>query len=139
MSRAKTEIKTINEMDMATYGSENAGRVNEMLIQTAKNLKEQYIATGDSVDVATAKVFALLKNTKYANQAFNVINDKGFRSIVDAASAASMAVKDYGDQLAKVGPGGRFAGGKQQGEALQNVLTLMQAATDESQIGRAHV
>lgn len=133
MSQAKTEIKTINEMDMSTWGSENAGRVNEMLIQTAKNLKEQYIATGDSVDVATAKVFALLKNTKYANQAFNVINDKGFRSIVDAASAASMAVKDYGDQLAKVGPGGRFAGGKQQGEALQNVLTLMQAATDESQ------
>jgi hypothetical protein len=133
MSRAKTEIKTINEMDMSTWGSENAGRVNEMLIQTAKNLKEQYIATGDSIDVATAKVFALLKNTKYANQAFNVINDKGFRSIVDAASAASMAVKDYGDQLAKVGPGGRFAGGKQQGEALQNVLTLMQAATDESQ------
>jgi len=133
MGKAKTEIKTINEMDMSTWGSENAGRVNEMLIQTAKNLKEQYIATGDSVDVATAKVFALLKNTKYANQAFNVINDKGFRSIVDAASAASMAVKDYGDQLTKVGPGGKFAGGKQQGEALQNVLTLMQAATDESQ------
>ena len=71
-----------------TVGQEN-------IVQTATNIKAQFIAAGMSVEEANKKIYASIAVSKNANLAFSVLSDSGFMGITDKATAAKHSIESF--------------------------------------------
>jgi TP901 family phage tail tape measure protein len=79
----KELVATFTDIDVSGDANKQA-KVTEI----ATNLKAQFIAAGYSAQDATNKIYSIISASDKADMAFNAISSKGFREIVDAASAA---------------------------------------------------
>jgi TP901 family phage tail tape measure protein len=69
------------------------------IIQTATNIKAQFLAAGMSVEEANKKIYASIAVSKNANMAFSVLSDGGFMGITDKATAARYSVESFAKVL----------------------------------------
>lgn len=67
---------------------------------TAVNLKAQFMSLGDSVEVATAKVYALMSQSNKAQHAAAAIGSRGFATIRTAVDAAVASAGNFDRALA---------------------------------------
>ena len=67
--------------------------------QTALQLKAQFMAAGDSAEVATAKIYALIDESNKAAMAGGAIGTKAFQSIQTLEQAAMQATKTFESAL----------------------------------------
>lgn len=67
---------------------------------TAINLKAQFMSLGDSVEVATAKVYALMSQSNKAQHAAAAIGSRGFATIRTAVDAAVASAGNFDRALA---------------------------------------
>ena len=65
------------------------------IIQTATNIKAQFLAAGMSVEEANKKIYASIAVSKNANMAFAVLSDAGFMGITDKATAAKHSIESF--------------------------------------------
>ena len=72
---------------------------NSEVRDTATNLKAQFMALGDDVETATAKVFALMSQSNKAQLAAAAIGSKGFASIRTAVDAAVASAGNFDKAL----------------------------------------
>ena len=69
------------------------------IIQTATNIKAQFLAAGMSVEEANKKIYASISVSKNANSAFAVLSDAGFMGITDKATAAKYSIESFAKVL----------------------------------------
>ena len=81
-------IKLFNQKGNAEVGS------------VATSLKAQFMALGDNVETATAKVYALISQSNKAQFAAAAIGSKGFAAIKDAADAATKSADNFEKAMA---------------------------------------
>jgi hypothetical protein len=72
---------------------------NSEVKDTATNLKAQFMALGDNVETATAKVYALMSQSNKAQLAAAAIGSKGFGSIRTAVDAAVASAANFDKAL----------------------------------------
>jgi TP901 family phage tail tape measure protein len=72
---------------------------NSEVRDTATNLKAQFMALGDNVETATAKVFALMSQSNKAQLAAAAIGSDGFSSIKTAVDAAVASAGNFDKAL----------------------------------------
>ena len=65
------------------------------IIQTATNIKAQFLAAGMSVEEANKKIYASISVSKNASSAFAVLSDAGFMGITDKATAAKYSIESF--------------------------------------------
>jgi microcystin degradation protein MlrC len=63
--------------------------------QVAIQLKAQFMAAGDSAEVATAKIFTMIKQSENANMAAQAISNNAFQSIQNMEQASAQTVKTF--------------------------------------------
>lgn len=76
----------------STVGKDN-------IVQTATNIKAQFLAAGMSVEEANKKIYASIAVSKNASSAFTVLSDSGFMGITDKATAAKYSVESFAKVL----------------------------------------
>ena len=69
------------------------------IIQTATNIKAQFLAAGMSVEEANKKIYASISVSKNASSAFAVLSDAGFMGITDKATAAKYSIESFSKVL----------------------------------------
>jgi len=89
--------------------------------QVALQLKAQFMAAGDSAEVATAKIFAMIKQSENANMAASAIGSSAFQSIQNIEQASAQTVKTYEAAMKTGDP-------ESQARALQTVFMSMDAS-----------
>ena len=116
---AKTEmsefVDVLNKMD------QGAEKNNKMAMDLAANWKATWVAGGKSAQDATNEIYAIIKASDMANQAFGAITSGGFKSITDRASALSFIFKDLNKNMSKMS-------GEDLGNALGNLVTGLNSA-----------
>jgi len=87
----------------------------------ATQLKAQFMAAGDTAEVATAKIFTMIKESKNANMAAQAISSNAFQSIQNMEQASAQTVKTY-EAAMKTGDA------ESQARALHTVFMAMDAS-----------
>lgn len=93
--RAETKEKMPDLIELFNQKS------NSEINTTATRLKAQFMSMGDSVETATAKVYALMSQSNKAQLAAAAIGSKGFRGIRDEVDAAVVSAGTFDDALQK--------------------------------------
>jgi len=93
--RAETKEKMPDLIELFNQKS------NSEINTTASRLKAQFMSMGDSIETATAKVYALMSQSNKAQFAAAAIGSKGFRSIRDEVDAAVYSAGTFDDALKK--------------------------------------
>ena len=89
--------------------------------QVALQLKAQFMAAGDTAEVATAKIFTMIKESKNANMAAQAISSNAFQSIQNMEQASAQTVKTY-EAAMKTGDA------ESQAKALHTVFMAMDSS-----------
>jgi chromosome segregation ATPase len=93
--------------------------------QVAIQLKAQFMAAGDSAEVATAKIFTMIKQSENANMAAQAISSNAFQSIQNMEQASAQTVKTF-EAAMKTGDA------ESQARALHSVFMAMDASLAET-------
>jgi hypothetical protein len=89
--------------------------------QVALQLKAQFMAAGDTAEVATAKIFTMIKESKNANMAAQAISSSAFQGIQNIEQASAQTIKTY-EAATKTGDA------ESQAKALHTVFMAMDAS-----------
>jgi len=119
ISSAKTEMSEF--VDVLNNLDQSAEKNNKMVSGLAANWKATWVAGGKSAQDATNQIYAIIKASDMANQAFEAITTGGFKSITDRASALSFIFKDLNKSMSKMS-------GEDLGNALGNLVTGLDSA-----------
>jgi TP901 family phage tail tape measure protein len=114
----KELVATFTDIDVSGDANKQA-KVTEI----ATNLKAQFIAAGNTAEEATNKIYAIISASDKADMAFSAISSKGFREIIDAASAADAMVLKLAKSMDTSGGLGLY--GKDLGNAISNVAASL--------------
>ena len=116
---AKTDMpEFVSSLDsLSKSAKDNKGATIDM----AANWKAQFVAGGMSVAEATNEIYAIIKASDMANNAFAAISNTGFTSIKDKGSAVSYMFKEMGKNLDKLS-------GPDLGNSLSNVVIGIDSA-----------
>jgi hypothetical protein len=93
--------------------------------QVAIQLKAQFMAAGDSAEVATAKIFTMIKQSENANMAAQSISSNAFQSIQNMEQASAQTIKTF-EAAMKTGDA------ESQARALHSVFMAMDASLEET-------
>jgi TP901 family phage tail tape measure protein len=93
--------------------------------QVATQLKAQFMAAGDSAEVATAKIFTMIKQSENANMAAQAISSNAFQSIQNMEQASAQTVKTF-EAAMKTGDA------ESQARALHSTFMAMDATLEET-------
>jgi len=93
--------------------------------QVAIQLKAQFMAAGDSAEVATAKIFTMIKQSENANMAAQAISSNAFQSIQNMEQASAQTVKTF-EAAMKTGDA------ESQARALHSTFMAMDATLEET-------
>lgn len=93
--------------------------------QVAIQLKAQFMAAGDSAEVATAKIFTMIKQSENANMAASAISSNAFQSIQNMEQASAQTVKTF-EAAMKTGDA------ESQARALHTTFMAMDATLEET-------
>ena len=93
--------------------------------QVAIQLKAQFMAAGDSAEVATAKIFTMIKQSENANMAAQAISSNAFQSIQNMEQASAQTIKTF-EAAMKTGDA------ESQARALHSVFMAMDASLAET-------
>jgi hypothetical protein len=93
--------------------------------QVAIQLKAQFMAAGDSAEVATAKIFTMIKQSENANMAASAISSNAFQSIQNMEQASAQTVKTF-EAAMKTGDA------ESQARALHSTFMAMDATLEET-------
>jgi TP901 family phage tail tape measure protein len=93
--------------------------------QVAIQLKAQFMAAGDSAEVATAKIFTMIKQSENANMAAQAISSNAFQSIQNMEQASAQTIKTF-EAAMKTGDA------ESQARALHSVFMAMDASLEET-------
>jgi hypothetical protein len=93
--------------------------------QVATQLKAQFMAAGDSAEVATAKIFTMIKQSENANMAASAISSNAFQSIQNMEQASAQTVKTF-EAAMKTGDA------ESQARALHTTFMAMDATLEET-------
>ena len=118
------QYKKLKEQVKETMGSyiELFDQTNRKDVgQVALQLKAQFMAAGDSAEVATAKIFTMIKQSENANMAASAISSNAFQSIQNMEQASAQTVKTF-EAAMKTGDA------ESQARALQSVFMAMDAS-----------
>jgi hypothetical protein len=91
----------------------------------AVQLKAQFMAAGDSAEVATAKIFTMIKQSENANMAASAISSNAFQSIQNMEQASAQTVKTF-EAAMKTGDA------ESQARALHSTFMAMDATLEET-------
>ena len=122
------QYKKLKEQVKSTMGS-----YIELFDQTDKKdvgnvavqLKAQFMAAGDSAEVATAKIFTMIKQSENANMAAQAISSNAFQSIQNMEQASAQTVKTF-EAAMKTGDA------ESQARALHSTFMAMDATLEET-------
>jgi TP901 family phage tail tape measure protein len=118
------QYKKLKEQVKETMGSyiELFDQTNRKDVgQVALQLKAQFMAAGDSAEVATAKIFTMIKQSENANMAASAISSNAFQSIQNMEQASAQTVKTF-EAAMKTGDA------ESQARALHTVFMAMDAS-----------
>jgi TP901 family phage tail tape measure protein len=121
ISSAKTEMSEF--VDVLNNLDQSAEKNSKMVAGLAANWKATWVAGGKSAQDATNQIYAIIKASDMANQAFEAITTGGFKSITDRASALSFIFKDLNKSMSKMS-------GEDLGNALGNLVTGLDSAVN---------
>lgn len=93
--------------------------------QVAVQLKAQFMAAGDSVEEATAKIYTLLAMSNKASMAASTIGSKAFQGIKNVNDAAETTIKTFN-------AASQVSDAKGQVDALLSAFTALDAATAQA-------
>jgi hypothetical protein len=88
--------------------------------QVAVQLKAQFMAAGDTAEIAAAKIFTMIKQSENANMAAQAISSNAFQSIQNMEQASAQTVKTF-EAAMKTGDA------ESQARALHSVFMAMDA------------
>jgi hypothetical protein len=89
--KLKTQVKETMGSYIDLFSQTDRKDVGQVAIQ----LKAQFMAAGDSAEVATAKIFTMIKESENANMAAQAISTNTFQGIQNIEQASAQAVKTY--------------------------------------------
>jgi len=128
MNMTIEQYKKLKEQVKSTMGSyidlfsqtdrQDVGKV-------AVQLKAQFMAAGDSAEVATAKIFTMIKQSENANMAAQAISTNAFQSIQNMEQASAQTVKTF-EAAMKTGDA------ESQARALHSTFMAMDATLEET-------
>jgi len=93
--------------------------------QVAIQLKAQFMAAGDTAEVAAAKIFTMIKQSENANMAASAISSNAFQSIQNMEQASAQTVKTF-EAAMKTGDA------ESQARALHTTFMAMDATLEET-------
>ena len=93
--------------------------------QVATQLKAQFMAAGDSAEVATAKIFTMIKQSENANLAAIAIGSTAFKSISNMEAVSKETVNTFNKAV-------ESGDGEAQARALHSVFDAMNGTLDET-------
>jgi TP901 family phage tail tape measure protein len=123
MKKAKEEGKGLKDLIESINRSGSTEETQRLL----NNQKAQMVAGGMSIEEANKKIYGALANSKKASQAYKVLADVQFGSIVDKSSAAEFAVGNLVNTLNS--GAGTADWGKEVGNGFEGLINVFSNAT----------
>ena len=123
MKKAKEEGKGLKDLIESINRSGSTEETQRLL----NNQKAQMVAGGMSIEEANKKIYGALANSKKASQAYKVLADVQFGSIVDKSSAAEFAVGNLVNTLNN--GAGTADWGKEVGNGFEGLINVFSNAT----------
>jgi len=123
LKKAKEEGKGLKDL----IESLNRSGSTEETQRLVNNQKAQMVAAGMSIEEANKKIYGALANSKKASQAYKVLADVQFGSIVDKSSAAEFAVGNLVNTLNS--GAGTADWGKEVGNGFEGLINVFSNAT----------
>ena len=123
MKKAKEEGKGLKDLIESINRSSSTKETQRLL----NNQKAQMVAGGMSIEEANKKIYGALANSKKASQAYKVLADVQFGSIVDKSSAAEFAVGNLVNTLNN--GAGTADWGKEVGNGFEGLINVFSNAT----------
>jgi len=115
--KLKEQVKETMGSYIQLFDQTNRKDVGNVAVQ----LKAQFMAAGDTAEVATAKIFTMIKESKNASAAAQAISASAFQSIQNIEQASAQTVKTY-EAATKTGDA------ESQAKALHTVFMAMDAS-----------
>ncbi len=119
--KLKEQVKSTMGSYIELFSQTERQDVGKVAIQ----LKAQFMAAGDSAEVATAKIFTMIKQSENANMAAQAISSNAFQSIQNMEQAAAQTVKTF-EAAMKTGDA------ESQARALHSTFMAMDATLEET-------
>ena len=119
--KLKEEVKSTMGSYIDLFSQTERKDVGQVAIQ----LKAQFMAAGDSAEVATAKIFTMIKQSENANMAASAISSNAFQSIQNMEQASAQTVKTF-EAAMKTGDA------ESQARALHTTFMAMDATLEET-------
>jgi hypothetical protein len=119
--KLKEEVKSTMGSYIDLFSQTDRKDVGQVAIQ----LKAQFMAAGDSAEVATAKIFTMIKQSENANMAAQAISNNAFQSIQNMEQASAQTVKTF-EAAMKTGDA------ESQARALHSTFMAMDATLEET-------
>jgi hypothetical protein len=119
--KLKEEVKSTMGSYIDLFSQTERRDVGQVAIQ----LKAQFMAAGDSAEVATAKIFTMIKQSENANMAASAISSNAFQSIQNMEQASAQTVKTF-EAAMKTGDA------ESQARALHSTFMAMDATLEET-------
>jgi TP901 family phage tail tape measure protein len=119
--KLKEQVKTTMSSYVELFDQTDRKDVGQVAVQ----LKAQFMAAGDSAEIATAKIFTMIKQSENANMAAQAISSNAFQSIQNMEQASAQTVKTF-EAAMKTGDA------ESQARALHSVFMAMDATLEET-------
>jgi TP901 family phage tail tape measure protein len=119
--KLKEQVKSTMGSYIDLFSQTDRKDVGNVAIQ----LKAQFMAAGDSAEVATAKIFTMIKQSENANMAAQAISSNAFQSIQNMEQASAQTVKTF-EAAMKTGDA------ESQARALHSTFMAMDATLEET-------
>ncbi len=119
--KLKEQVKSTMGSYIDLFSQTDRKDVGNVAIQ----LKAQFMAAGDSAEVATAKIFTMIKQSENANMAASAISSNAFQSIQNMEQASAQTVKTF-EAAMKTGDA------ESQARALHSTFMAMDATLEET-------
>jgi hypothetical protein len=119
--KLKEQVKSTMGSYIELFSQTDRKDVGNVAIQ----LKAQFMAAGDSAEVATAKIFTMIKQSENANMAAQSISSGAFQSIQNMEQASAQTIKTF-EAAMKTGDA------ESQARALHSVFMAMDASLEET-------
>ena len=119
--KLKEQVKSTMGSYIELFSQTDRKDVGSVAIQ----LKAQFMAAGDSAEVATAKIFTMIKQSENANMAAQAISSNAFQSIQNMEQASAQTVKTF-EAAMKTGDA------ESQARALHTTFMAMDATLEKT-------
>jgi hypothetical protein len=119
--KLKEQVKSTMGSYIDLFSQTDRKDVGTVAIQ----LKAQFMAAGDSAEVATAKIFTMIKQSENANMAAQAISSNAFQSIQNMEQASAQTVKTF-EAAMKTGDA------ESQARALHSTFMAMDATLEST-------